>query len=141
MFTVYGLRTLEVTVCVCECVRERVRVFVASEAFVGYVTKTKRHSMKSPPLPHLAAANLFAGSEWVTFRTLDTGHLEFRLQVVTKQTKYRKKAGEIIIIKTIAICCRLCMCCQTIMLQPGAQFSCYTQVYQVLLMLCPSDVR
>ena len=29
--------------------------------------------------------------------------------------------------KKNAICCSLCMCCQTIKLQPGAQFSCYTQ--------------
>lgn len=43
-----------------------------------------------------------------------------------KKTGERKKERRWIEKKN-AICRSLCMCCQTIKLQPGAQFSCYTQ--------------
>lgn len=101
------------TVCVWVCVC--MCVCVASKAFKGYATKPRDTQWNFHPR---AAANLSS----------------FRM---TKRHKERKE-----VIKN-AICCSPCMCCQTIMLQPGAQFSCYTQVYQVLLMLCQkqSDVR
>lgn len=136
VFAVYGLRTLVMRLryCLCMCVS----VCVASTAFEGYVTKPRDTLWN---FHSLAAANLsLVWSRQSTFRLLDIR--SFRM-IVTKKTKERKKGGEIIIIKKNAICCSLCMCCQTIKLQPGAQFPCYTQVYQVLLMLCQkrSDVR
>lgn len=135
MFAVYGLRTLvyEVTVlsvyvCLYVCVSE----CVASKALEGYVTKSRDTQWN---FHLLAAANLSLGrSRQLTFWTPNM----FRM-LVTKRQKKRRWNDK----KKNAICCSLCMCCQTIMLQPGAQFSCYTQIYQVLLMCVKnwSDVR